>query len=72
MVQHYIVCEISNIRQLASVAEWLRHLTLNFGVPGSIPMENFFFFILIFQQLDPGIQGYFLLAINEPNLKYIG
>ena len=70
-VQHYIVCKISITRQLASVAEWLRHSTLNFRVPGSIPMENFFFFILIFQQLDLDIQGYFLLAINEPNLKFI-
>ena len=62
MVQYYIVCEISIIRQLASVAEWLRHPTLNFGVPGSIPMENFFFFHFDIPATRPRHTGSFLVS----------
>ena len=61
-VQRYIVCEISIIRQLASVAEWLRHPTLNFGVPGSIPMEFFFFFHFDIRATRPRQTGLFLVS----------
>ena len=61
-VQHYIVCEISIIRQLASVAEWLRHPTLNSGVSGSTPMENFFFFHFDIPATRPRHPGLFLVS----------
>ena len=62
MVQHYIVCQNNNFWQLAMVAEWLRLQTLNFGVPGSIPMENFFFFRFDIPATRPRHTGLFLVS----------